>query len=150
MKKNEYFIDRGVYCFANLYFPSDIQVIHMTTETATMTITLGEYQRLLAKSKSGWKAFYDLFDNIGVMQSARVHVVKEPVEDLTYLKTEFLRMLRQVHQTVSCPVCLEDLDTRQVVVLNCGHILCQDDHTAIIHGPHKMCPTCRRTIRSSS
>ena len=120
-------------------------------EIPTMTITRREYQRLVNQSTSGWKAFYELFESVP-MQSVLTTTkepAKEPVEDLTHLKKEFLRLLQQVHHDVSCPVCLEKVDTHKVVILNCGHFLCQHDHTLIHKGPQsqRMCPTCRRTIR---
>ena len=135
------------------------------SESTMMTITTREYQRLVAKSKSGWKAFYELFQNVNDLtmnvhhhpdnvHHDNVHHThrreKDTDEDPTYLKMEYVRLLHEARHVVSCPVCLENLDTNQnVIVLNCGHLLCRNDHTAIVHGPEsqRMCPTCRRRIR---
>ena len=49
----------------------------------------------------------------------------------------------------SCPVCLEKLETSNVIALNCGHTCCVDCLTHIISPRmHPNCPCCRTEINT--
>ena len=49
----------------------------------------------------------------------------------------------------SCPVCLEKLETSNVIALNCGHTCCVDCLTHIISPRmNQNCPCCRTEINT--
>jgi ankyrin repeat protein len=66
------------------------------------------------------------------------------------VKKRLLSMMLLHEGPVQCPVCLEDFgDTNkdQIVVLNCGHVLCTADHARLIRQVDSpKCPECRKEI----
>ena len=142
----------GASLFINVLFNAYFkwQKTKTMTEQQMITITVQEHRRLISKSKRGWIAFYGLYDQLAtIIDNAPIQQLVNRNEDLSHLKTQLINLIAQVHRVISCPVCLEELEKEEMIVLNCGHILCRDDHTRIKNRPNAMerrCPECRRDL----
>ena len=105
--------------------------------------------------RHAWKRYYTLFENMSDIVTTQ-NLINDNIpkhesekEELSFLKQQYLGLLRELKKFVDCPVCLETItDTNELVVHDCGHILCKPCRNSIAKLPKDkhICPECRKSI----
>jgi len=116
----------------------------------SVTITLKEYNALIAKGKSGWKMYYTLLeDELQVDADTVKHLSQllELVDDQCQETLNSVNALLDGYKLrITCVICLEDtLNKTNAQILPCLHRFhkeCISNYRA--HTKNYKCPECRQ------
>ena len=122
---------------------------------AMKTITVSEYRSLVSKSKSGWRCFFIIRDELEDMcewvretqfqnRHLRTQIENGGEIDITHLKTQFVEMYDKLKEYTDCVVCLETIQKDNIEVPRCGHIICKTCYETIKSQAEPKCPVCRK------
>ena len=122
---------------------------------AMKTMPMAEYRTLVRKSKSGWRCFYiikdeleDMCDWVGetAVATRQLRNQIENNEDINigHLKTQFIEMYDKLKEYTDCVVCMETIKKNNIEVPRCGHIICKTCYETIKSQAEPKCPICRK------
>ena len=119
------------------------------------TLTAYQYKGLITKSKQGWAAFYKSENNahersLQVYETNRQLLLKikereAPLEEKSHIpdfvKNEITEMIDKLKIEISCPICYDILESKDIKFSNCGHKYCSTCLSKI-----NECAICRKKI----
>ena len=106
-------------------------------------------KRLEQKAKVGWACFYNL-ENLNNQlhheYMASIKELQEQVEkpeeiNLNHIFNEMNELYDKLKKSVECPICLEDLTSKDIKYSSCGHRFCATCLSKI-----DKCAICKRKI----
>ena len=115
----------------------------------TKTITKKEYDNLIKKSKAGWAAYYaECRDSHqrDTLYIEAIHDLKLKLENENqmfpvFLQQELRDLMVSLKKQIECPICLHELDAKDIKFSSCGHKYCGECLSRIDE-----CAVCRRKI----
>tara|TARA_R110000822_G_scaffold5233_1_gene22480 strand:- start:51 stop:419 length:369 start_codon:yes stop_codon:yes gene_type:complete len=116
----------------------------------------GTNNRLEKKAKMGWAAFFkgqnDNHDS-QLRWVSRFNDLKDKlsnVQQQTDIPVHIANELRELYdiakKEVSCPICLDVLETKNIKFSSCGHKYCAPCLAKLKSQPSSTCAMCRRKI----
>ena len=130
--------------------------IRMASVPRTKTLPMSEYLKLVNKSKSGWRCFFIMQDEVSNLnyyihnfmernRNMRNNIDNPDYDlDITFLKNQFIEMYDKLKQYSECPVCYETLTKSNMEVPKCGHLICKSCVEKIKQSSTPVCPNCRK------
>ena len=113
------------------------------------TITNKEYNNLIKKSKAGWASFYraeaDAHQRDTLYLEA-IHDLKLKLEETetefpAFVANELRDLMISLKKQIECPICMDELDAKDIKFSSCGHKYCQTCLSKLDE-----CAVCRKTI----
>jgi hypothetical protein len=118
------------------------------------TLTDYQYNELVKKSKMGWASYFRELENSQnnaviiwqVVNKVNKEVNEEGNELTDYAQGQIQELLIQLKKQIECPICLEVINPKEVVMTNCGHKYCKQCLNTIKTGAKPECAVCRQKI----
>ena len=113
------------------------------------TITNKEYNNLIKKSKAGWASFYrseaDAHQRDTLYLEA-IHDLKLKLEETetefpAFVANELRDLMISLKKQIECPICMDELDAKDIKFSSCGHKYCQECLSKLDE-----CAVCRKKI----
>ena len=113
------------------------------------TITNKEYNNLIKKSKAGWASFYraeaDAHQRDTLYLEA-IHDLKLKLEETetefpAFVANELRDLMISLKKQIECPICMDELDAKDIKFSSCGHKYCQTCLSKLDE-----CAVCRKKI----
>ena len=117
-----------------------------------------EFNRLNRKAKMGWAAFFQqsnrnhdihlgYVDKIRHLNSKIAELNNNTTSDLpVHLHNELKELYELSKKEVSCPICLDVLQTDQIKFSSCSHKYCENCLNTLKSQTQPKCAICRRKI----
>ena len=115
----------------------------------TKTITKKEYDNLIKKSKAGWASFYRAEAEAhqrDTLYLEAIHDLKLKLEQAetefpTFVADELRDLMISLKKQIECPICMDELDAKDIKFSSCGHKYCGECLSKIDE-----CAVCRKKI----
>lgn len=119
----------------------------------TRTITNKEYENLIKKSKAGWASFYRAEAEAhqrDILYLEAIHDLKLKLDDEIekkqeefpiFVANELRDLMISLKKQIQCPICLHELDAKDIKFSSCGHKYCGECLSRIDE-----CAVCRKKI----
>ena len=113
------------------------------------TITNKEYNNLIKKSKAGWASFYrseaDAHQR-DILYLEAIHDLKLKLEETetefpAFVANELRDLMISLKKQIECPICMDELDAKDIKFSSCGHKYCQECLSKLDE-----CAVCRKKI----
>ena len=96
------------------------------------TISERQYKSLITKSKVGWACFYRSEQENHKLQVEHMEELKQFKNNIseqqhipTFIENEITEMIGKLKLQVSCPICLDELESDCIKFSSCGHKYCE-------------------------
>jgi len=113
------------------------------------TISNREYNNLIKKSKAGWASFYQAEADAhrrDTLYMEAIHDLKLKLEEEdavfpVFLQEELRDLMISLKKQIECPICMDELDAKDIKFSSCGHKYCQTCLSKLDE-----CAVCRKKI----
>ena len=116
----------------------------------------GNNNRLEKKAKMGWAAFFasqnknhethmSYMDKINTLRN-KLSEVQKNTDIPVHIANELIELYDLAKKEVSCPICLDVLETKNIKFSSCGHKYCETCLNKLKTANPSKCAICRRKI----
>jgi len=132
----------------NKIFSKLIFILFHLSIIMTTIQQLQNKNRALEKSKKfAWGKYYGEINNQLNQNTTQYNRMKEFVETIpTHIKEEYINMLEELKKQIECPICLENINTDNLQLSNCGHKYCKSCYDRILIDSNK-CAICKKKLK---
>lgn len=96
------------------------------------TISNREYNNLIKKSKAGWASFYQAESDahkrdllyMEAIFDLKLKLEEEDAVFPVFLQEELRDLMISLKKQIECPICMDELDAKDIKFSSCGHKYC--------------------------